>query len=108
MSVARRILRLAEEGDPQACAVVRREGRTIGEGIATVCAVVDPELVLLDGPIGSHPALLEPVREAVNALAPLPPPVRAGALGEAAPLRGALAVALRRARADLRTRAQAG
>jgi predicted NBD/HSP70 family sugar kinase len=71
-----------------------------------LCAVVDPELVLLGGPIGSHPALLAPIRAAVNALAPLPPPIVAGALGDAAPLRGALAVALRRARADLRTRAQ--
>ncbi|MER5224626.1 ROK family transcriptional regulator [Streptomyces flaveus] len=106
VTVAREILRRADEGDDQARAVVEAEGRTIGEAIATVCAVVDPELVLLGGPIGSHPALLEPVRAAVNALAPLPPPIESGALGDAAPLRGALAVALRRARADLHTRAQ--
>lgn len=106
VAVAREILRRADEGDDQARAVVEAEGRTIGEAIATVCAVVDPELVLLGGPIGSHPALLEPVRAAVNALAPLPPPIESGALGDAAPLRGALAVALRRARADLHTRAQ--
>jgi predicted NBD/HSP70 family sugar kinase len=106
--VARRILRLAGEGNAQARAVVEREGRMIGEAIATVCAVVDPELVLLGGPIGGHPALLEPVRETVNGLAPLPPPVEAGALGDAAPLRGALAVALRRARTELRTRARSG
>ncbi|GCB52017.1 glucokinase [Streptomyces sp. NL15-2K] len=106
VAVAREVLRRADEGDAEARAVVEEEGRTIGEAIATVCAVVDPELVLLGGPIGSHPALLEPVRAAVNALAPLPPPIEAGALGDAAPLRGALAVALRRARADLRTRAQ--
>ncbi|SER66120.1 Sugar kinase of the NBD/HSP70 family, may contain an N-terminal HTH domain [Streptomyces sp. yr375] len=100
--VAREIFRLAAEGDVEALAVIEREGRTIGEAIATVCAVVDPELVLLGGPIGSHPALLDVVRETVNRLAPLPPPVEAGALGEAAPLRGALTVALRRARSDLR------
>lgn len=106
MTVAREILRRADEGDEQARAVVEAEGRTIGEAIATVCAVVDPELVLLGGPIGSHRALLEPVRAAVNALAPLPPPIESGALVDAAPLRGALAVALRRARADLHTCAQ--
>jgi predicted NBD/HSP70 family sugar kinase len=105
VAVAREIFRLADEGDEEARAVIAQEGRTIGEAIATVCAVVDPELVLLGGPIGSHPALLDPVREAVNALAPLPPPIESGALGEAAPLRGALTIALRRARADLRSNA---
>ncbi|MFI1164354.1 ROK family protein [Streptomyces sp. NPDC020801] len=108
VAAAREILRRAEQGDAEALAVVAEEGRTIGEAIATVCAVVDPELVLLGGPIGSHPALLGPVRETVRALAPLPPPVEPGALGDAAPLRGALAVALSRARADLRTREGAG
>ncbi|WP_327740938.1 ROK family transcriptional regulator [Streptomyces sp. NBC_00493] len=106
VAVAHDILRRADEGDAEAQAVVEEEGRTIGEAIATVCAVVDPDLVLLGGPIGSHPALLAPVRAAVNSLAPLPAPVEAGALGDAAPLRGALAVALRRARADLRGRAK--
>ena len=105
VAVAHKIFRLAAEGDPQARAIVEHEGRTIGEAITTVCAVVDPELILLGGPIGSHPALLEPVRATVQALAPLPPPIEAGALGDAAPLRGALAIALRRARADLRTHA---
>ncbi|MET7383351.1 ROK family protein [Streptomyces sp. NPDC005526] len=108
VAAAREVLRRAEEGDAEAGAVVAEEGRTIGEAIATVCAVVDPELVLLGGPVGSHPALLRPVRETVRALAPLPPPVEPGALGDTAPLRGALAVALRRARADLRTRAGTG
>ncbi|MPY40897.1 ROK family protein, partial [Streptomyces phyllanthi] len=69
IAVAREIFRFAEEGDTEARAVIEQEGRTIGEAIATVCAVVDPELVLLGGPIGSHPALLARVREAVNALA---------------------------------------
>ncbi|WP_055490962.1 ROK family protein [Streptomyces sp. TP-A0356] len=100
VAVARGLLRLADEGEGPARAVVERAGRTIGEAIATVCPVVDPELVLLGGPIGSHPAL--------GALAPLPPPVASGALGDAASQRGARALALRRARADLCTRAQGG
>ena len=108
VAVAHKIFRLAADGDAQARAVVEQEGRTIGEAITTVCAVVDPELVLLGGPIGSHPALLEPVRSTVRALAPVPPPIEAGALGDAAPLRGALAIALQRARADLRAHALKG
>lgn len=102
---ARAILDRAAEGDDAARAVVAREGRTIGEAVAAVCAVVDPELVLLGGPIGAHPALLEPVRDTVADLAPLSPPVRTGTLGEDASLRGALALAVHRGRTDLWSRA---
>ncbi|MET7289254.1 ROK family transcriptional regulator [Streptomyces sp. NPDC005573] len=101
VDVARQIFDRASKGDAGAKAVVEREGRTIGEAIAAVCAVVDPELVLLGGPIGLHPALLEPVRATVQDLAPLTPPIEVGTLGDTAVLRGALALALRRARADL-------
>ncbi|MEV4445754.1 MULTISPECIES: hypothetical protein [Streptomyces] len=37
----------------------------------------------LGGPIGGHPALPDPLRDAVNTPAPLPPPAEAGALGDA-------------------------
>ncbi|WP_030257457.1 ROK family transcriptional regulator [Streptomyces violens] len=105
VEAARTILDRAAEGDAEAQAVVAREGRTIGEAVAAVCAVVDPELVLLGGPIGAHPALLEPVRATVDALAPLAPRVETGTLGENAALRGALALAVRRGRTDLWARA---
>ena len=99
VTVARQVLDLAEGGDPAARAIVEAEARTIGEAVAAVCAVVDPELVILGGPIGAHPALLEPVRATVAELAPLPPPVRTGALGDGAALQGALVLALQRGRA---------
>ncbi|MGI5472776.1 ROK family protein [Streptomyces sp. CA-132043] len=105
VEAARAILDRAAGGDAAARAVVAREGRTIGEAVAAVCAVVDPELVLLGGPIGAHPALLEPVRDTVNDLAPLPPHVRTGTLAEHASLQGALTQAIHRARTDLWSRA---
>ncbi|MEV0604218.1 ROK family transcriptional regulator [Streptomyces sp. NPDC050315] len=105
VEAARTILDRAAEGDAEALSVVAREGRTIGEAVAAVCAVVDPEVVLLGGPIGAHPALLEPVRTTVDALAPLAPRVETGTLGENAALRGALALAVRRGRTDLWARA---
>ncbi|HEY4460158.1 MAG TPA: ROK family transcriptional regulator, partial [Pseudonocardiaceae bacterium] len=61
----------------------------------------DPELVILGGPIGAHPALLAPVRATVGELAPLPPPVSTGALGDGASLQGALVLALQQGRANL-------
>jgi predicted NBD/HSP70 family sugar kinase len=82
--------------------------RAIGEAAAALCAVLDPQLVVLGGPIGLQPALLEPVQRAVDALAPVPTPVRTGTVGEAAPLQGALVVALERARADLWAGSQRG
>ena len=101
VTVARQVLDLAERGDPRARAIVADEARTIGEAVAAVCAVVDPELVILGGPIGAHPALLAPVRATVAELAPLPPRVDTGALGDGASLQGALVLALQRGRANL-------
>lgn len=101
VTVARQVLDLAERGDERARAIVEDEARTIGEAVAAVCAVVDPELVILGGPIGAHPGMLEPIRAIVAELAPLPPPVRTGALGEGAALQGALVLALQQGRADL-------
>ncbi|MGW0998865.1 ROK family transcriptional regulator [Streptomyces sp. NPDC002523] len=101
VEAARQVFDRAATGDVEAGRIVEREGRIIGEAIAAVCAVVDPELVLLGGPIGLHPALLEPVRATVHDLAPLTPPIEVGTLGDAAVVRGALALALRRARTDL-------
>ena len=98
---AKLVLDLAERGDVRARAIVADEARTIGEAVAAVCAVVDPELVILGGPIGAHPALLAPVRATVAELAPLPPPVSTGALGDGASLQGALVLALQRGRANL-------
>jgi predicted NBD/HSP70 family sugar kinase len=99
--VARQVLDRADRGDALARAIVADEARTIGEAVAAVCAVVDPELVILGGPIGAHPAMLEPVRATVTELAPLPPPISTGALGEDAALRGALVLALQQGRASL-------
>ena len=69
--------------------------------IRAVCAVVDPELVILGSPIGAHPALLEPVLATVAELAPLPPPVSTGAPGDGASMQGALVLAPQRGSASL-------
>ena len=50
--------------------------------------------MLLGGPIGSQPALLQPVKATVARFSPCPVRIAAGALGAAAPLQGALELAL--------------
>lgn len=95
------VLALAANGDADARAVVEHLASRIGTAIASVIAVIDPELIVLGGEVGSDPSLLGPVRAAVAALVPLPTRIESSLLGEAAPLHGATALALRDARARL-------
>lgn len=78
-------------------------GQAIGQVIVDTCAVVDPELVLLGGPLGRAPALLAIARRTVHELSPSPVRIELGSLGESASLQGALHLALDRARAMLPT-----
>jgi predicted NBD/HSP70 family sugar kinase len=95
---AREVFELAEEGNEAANAIVERVARHIGVAIATVCAIIDPELVVLGGGIGSNAALLSPVRSTVAELAPIPARIETSLLGDEASLHGAIAIALRQAR----------
>jgi predicted NBD/HSP70 family sugar kinase len=90
------IIGQASAGDPAAVTAVREFGTSIGHAVAAACVVADPELVLLGGPIGSQPALLEPVRTAVAQF--WPARVLTSHAGESAPLQGALHLALEHGR----------
>jgi predicted NBD/HSP70 family sugar kinase len=88
-------------GDATAAELVDALANKLGLAIATVCSIVDPELVVLGGGIGANPALLAPVRAAVARLLPLPVRIETSSLGASSALYGALAMALRSARAQL-------
>jgi predicted NBD/HSP70 family sugar kinase len=98
---AQEVFELAAHGDGDAGAVVSHVAARLGAAIATVCAILDPELVVLGGGIGSSPQLLRPVRGAAAALVPLTARIETSLLRERAALRGAIAVALHAARAEL-------
>jgi predicted NBD/HSP70 family sugar kinase len=98
---ARELADLAEQGDPGARTVLSSEGRRLGEMVLTICAIADPEVIVLAGAVGIAAAVVAEVEEVVAAVAPMPIPIRVSPLGEEGPLRGATEVALRRARADL-------
>ena len=102
---AQEVFELADQGDPDAHEVVDGVVRRLGAAIASVIAVVDPELVVLGGGIGSNPSLLRPVRSTVAELVPLTARIETSRLGHQAALHGAVAAALREARAQLFTRA---
>jgi predicted NBD/HSP70 family sugar kinase len=102
---AQDVFELAQAGDRDAQLVVADVARRLGSAIASVIAVVDPELVVLGGGIGSNPSLLAPVRATVAELMPLSARIETSTLGDKAALSGAIALALREARAQLFRRA---
>ena len=59
---AKKVFAAARRGDPAAAAAVETEAARIALGIATVAAVLDPELVILGGGVGRNgDLLLEPI-----------------------------------------------
>jgi predicted NBD/HSP70 family sugar kinase len=106
-STAHEVFELAGSGDTIARAVVDHVASRLGAAIATVCAILDPELVVLGGGIGASPLLLRPVRGAAAALVPITARIETSLLGDRAALQGAIAVALQAARAQLLTQGAA-
>ena len=60
LSTAHDVFELAGAGNAAARAVVDHVASRLGTAIATVCAILDPELVVLGGGIGASPLLLRP------------------------------------------------
>lgn len=100
------IFRLAEAGNPAAQSVVRAMGDRLGLAIASVCAVVDPGLIVMGGGIGANPLVPEMVSRVVGALLPFPPRIAITGLADAASLHGAMSVALAMAREILAANAE--
>jgi predicted NBD/HSP70 family sugar kinase/biotin operon repressor len=82
------------KGDGHAAAVLEETGMLLAAGIAAICAIVNPQKVILGGSIGSRPELIGAVRTALPRCFPAPVEVAAGALGARAALVGAAAVGL--------------
>jgi predicted NBD/HSP70 family sugar kinase len=97
-SSAREVFQLARQGDVGALAVVEQEATKLAFLVASVSVVIDPEVVLLVGGIGSNTDLLiEPLEKALHAISPMTPRICPGELGENAVLTGAIATGLRAA-----------
>jgi predicted NBD/HSP70 family sugar kinase len=95
---AERVFGAARRGDPAAARVVAAEARRIALAIAAVAPVLDPELVILGGGIGSNGDLLiDPIERELRGLSPFRPRIHASELREEAVLHGAVATALRSA-----------
>jgi glucokinase len=93
------VTKLAKEGDSFSVGLLAQVGRWIGEGCATLAAVLDPELFVVGGGvIGAGDLLLDPAREALSehlsARGHRPTaPIVAAAMGNDAGMVGAAALA---------------
>jgi predicted NBD/HSP70 family sugar kinase len=98
---AKDVFDAARAGDETARQAVAREVDHVSHALAGIAAVLDPELVVLGGGVGSHAGdlLIGPVAERLRDLVVLRPPrIEVSTLGTDAVLLGALAVGLTEAR----------
>ncbi|MFF2545513.1 ROK family protein [Kitasatospora sp. NPDC058063] len=106
---AKQVFERARAGEPAAVRAVEREAERLAYAVAVLSAVLDPDLVVLGGGIGSSAdLLLEPLEQALHRLAPMRPTLAPSLLGEEAVLLGAVSTALETARPEVFERRTAG
>ena len=99
---AKSVFESARLGDVKARRIVEFESDRIALTIAAVTAVLDPELVILGGGIGSNgDLLLEPVVAKLRAVSPFRPRIEISSLRQDATLHGAVWQALQAAQDQL-------
>ncbi|HET8557000.1 MAG TPA: ROK family protein [Gaiellaceae bacterium] len=89
---ARSVFAAAAGGDERARTVVAGEAAVVARALASIVAVVDPELIVLGGGIGRAPGFADEVGSQLAQISPVVPEVRPSALGEDAVVDGCLAV----------------
>jgi predicted NBD/HSP70 family sugar kinase len=105
---AKKVFEEARRGDRKARRVVAAEAKRIALAIAAVAAVVDPELIILGGGVGSNgDLLLEPVGHALHGLSPFRPRIEVTTLHQEATLHGSVSMALQAAQDQLFARGEA-
>jgi len=100
-STVEELFERAATGEEPAVELVEEECRRIALAIASICAVIDPETVVLTGGVGSNGALIARVRELMDTYTLFPPAIIASDLAERASLIGALRMAAADAKGEL-------
>lgn len=91
----KQIFDAAEQGDEKACLVIEQEGYRLARAIASVVAILDPELIVLGGGIGQRgELLLPPLERKLLQLTPLRPRIVVSKLGRDSVLLGSIVTAL--------------
>ncbi|MCR8722705.1 ROK family transcriptional regulator [Frigidibacter sp. ROC022] len=86
----RDIFDAAQKAYDPAVAVVAESARMVALAIASVVAVLDPEVVIMGGQIGVRPEMIDAVRRYIPRCTPLAPEINPTALGARAQLVGAV------------------
>jgi len=93
------IFAAARAGDARAMEVVMAEGKILAYVVATICAVLDPELIVVGGGIGQNLDLLEiGMNQELENLTPARPAMVVGDLGRDAVVVGAIALGVEHAK----------
>ena len=91
---ASQIFDLAAEGDRIACEVVRYTAGILADAIADISLLINPEVVVLGGGVGSHPELCRATEKLVRRHEFAQPILRSSSLGTQAQLHGAVSISL--------------
>lgn len=100
-TTVREVFERAAAGELPAVALVEEECERVAAVVAAVCAVIDPEKVVLTGGVGGNQELIAGTERFVAEMTIFQPPVVASALGDRASLIGALHLACQTARQRL-------
>lgn len=89
-----RILDLAQSQDPIANKIIDSRAAILSDIIVNLALILNPALILLAGDVGSHPVMLSSVQKELERSEFAVTRIAAAALGDLAPLWGAIAAAL--------------
>lgn len=95
------LFRRAAAGERPAVKLVEEECARIASVVASICAVIDPETVVLTGGVGDNDQLVARAGELAEAMIPFPPTVIRSGLGDRASLIGAIYLAAQSAKQEL-------
>lgn len=98
---ATEIFDLAADGDPLATEVLSDTARLLADTVADICLLLNPELVVLGGGVGSHPELCRHTETLIGRHEFAKPRLRSSDLGTRAQLFGAISVSVAAAEARL-------
>ena len=98
---ATQIFDLARDGDPLAVEVITYAANLLADTVADVALLLNPEMVVLGGGLGSHPELCRLTQAILQQHELAQPQLRSSALGTQAQLFGALSLSVDAAEAYL-------
>jgi glucokinase len=98
---ASQIFDMAGDGDPLALEVMTHTASLLADAIADITLLLNPEIVVLGGGVGSHPELCRLTQKLLEQHELAQPQMRSSSLGTQAQLFGALSLSVEAAEASL-------